>query len=122
MRGANTDMHRLLARHAAFVDAATLQGKLYRLDGYPAAVASEAVADRVQGELYRLLDPHYLLAQLDQYEECSPEFPDPTEYVRRRKKVSFADGQCVAAWVYLYNRPVENLQLIESGEFRRAPI
>jgi gamma-glutamylcyclotransferase (GGCT)/AIG2-like uncharacterized protein YtfP len=118
MRSAGTCLHRLPAQHAAYVGNAIFQGKLYRVNYYPGAVKSQSVLDRVCGELYRLLAPDDLLARLDQYEECSPEFPEPTEYARSKESVFLDNGGTVCAWVYLYNWPLEKLKRIESGDFR----
>jgi gamma-glutamylcyclotransferase (GGCT)/AIG2-like uncharacterized protein YtfP len=119
MRGTSPDIHPLLALHAEYVCSAMLQGRLYRVDYYPGAVKTQAVSDRVHGELYRLLEPGDLLARLDQYEECAPEFPEPTEYVRCKESVIIDYGDSVRAWIYLYNWPLTKLERIESGDFRR---
>ncbi|QFY41959.1 gamma-glutamylcyclotransferase [Candidatus Methylospira mobilis] len=120
MRGASLDTHPLLAQHAAYVCAAMWQGRLYRVDYYPGAVKTQTVSDRVHGELYRLHEPGDLLARLDQYEECAPEFPEPTEYVRSKESVVIENGDSVRAWIYLYNWPLVKLERIESGDFRRG--
>jgi len=118
MRGTSQDIHPLLALNAEYVCAGMLQGRLYRVDYYPGAVKSQDVSDRVRGELYRLHEPGDLLAHLDQYEECAPEFPEPTEYVRCKESILIDNGESVRAWVYLYNWPLTELERIESGAFR----
>ena len=116
-RDTNGQMHHLLARYADFVGEATFQGKLYMVDYYPGIVPSEDTDDLVLGEVYRLHNPSYMLSRLDQYEECGRAFPEPTEYVRRMERVRLHDGRIITAWVYVYNRPTNNLYLIESGDF-----
>jgi len=113
-------MHRLLARHGAFVGEATYQGRLYRIGHYPGVVPSDDPADRVRGEVYRLPRPALLLPRLDAYEGCGPGFRDPTEYVRAIQGVRLADGRTLSAWVYLYNRPVAKLRRVPGGDFRAA--
>lgn len=116
-RDTNGQMYHLLARYADFVGEATFQGKLYKVDYYPGIVPSEDTDDLVLGEVYRLHSPNYVLSRLDQYEECGCAFPEPTEYVRKVERVRLQDGHIIEAWVYVYNRPTNTLDIIESGDF-----
>jgi gamma-glutamylcyclotransferase (GGCT)/AIG2-like uncharacterized protein YtfP len=61
-------------------------------------------------------DPGFLVT-LDRYEECGPEDREPTEYRRLRQTVVTSSGESVEAWMYIYNRPVADLQRIASGQF-----
>lgn len=110
--GANSEMSRLLAEHAEFVDDAAYQGKLYKVDDYPAAVPSDDPNDLVQGEVYLLHQADAVLPLLDRYEEFGPEFSEPNEYIRRKQTVALNNGGTVSAWVYIYNRPTEGLERI----------
>lgn len=112
-------MHQVLQQHACLLGAATLQGRLYQVAHYPGAVLSADPAQQVRGELYQLLQPERVLALLDEYEECSAQFTAPHEYLRQQVPVSLTTGECVNAWVYLYNRGCDNLVLISSGDFLR---
>jgi len=116
-KNGNNPMHDFLARESDFVAHATWQGRLYRVDFYPGAVPSDDPADMVHGEVYRLRRPMFALADLDRYEACGPEFAQPTEYVRELRTVRLHDGREVQAWVYVYNRTVDGLELIASGDF-----
>lgn len=62
------------------------------------------------GELYRIRDTT-LLARLDDYEGGN------TEYMRVRVNVVQAERKRVPAWIYLYNRPVDGLRRIRSGDY-----
>lgn len=119
-QGTDSKIYRWLAQRADLVGEATCQGKLYRIAHYPGVVESENPADVVQGELYRLRDPESVLKRLDQHEGCAPDARQPTEYVRRTQSVRLHDGQTVAAWVYVYNWPVDDRQWIASGDFLEA--
>ncbi|TAN64623.1 MAG: gamma-glutamylcyclotransferase [Methylobacter sp.] len=122
-RDANSDMHQLLAKYAEFVDDATYQGKLYKVDYYPGAVPSDNPNDVVvQGEVYLLHQAEVALPLLDQYEEFGPEFPDPNEFIRKKQSVLLKNGRTVTAWVYIYNHPTEGLELIESANFIQQPL
>lgn len=119
-RNTHNKMHHYLAQQADFIDYANYQGKLYQIDNYPGVIASNSPNDSVQGEVYRLKDSISTLDYLDKYEECSIDFPLPTEYVRKIQSVRLARGQNIQAWVYLYNRPTDGLIPIESGDFIKA--
>ena len=118
MRRAKHPMHAHLARHAQFVGEACFNGRMYELGGYPGAVASADPNDKIFGELYRLKNPDAVFRALDEYEGCGPNDPQPTEYVRRKTVVCRQDGEAVESWIYLYNRPSQNLRRITSARFR----
>jgi gamma-glutamylcyclotransferase (GGCT)/AIG2-like uncharacterized protein YtfP len=114
-------MYVRLAQQADFVADAWFVGKLYRVTYYPCVIPSDNQTDRVIGELYQLRNLA-LLAQLDDYEECSDKHSDPKEYVREKKLVHTVNGDAVMAWVYLYNRPVHGLVQIKSGDFLQSVV
>ena len=116
-RDANSEMFHLLARYADFVGYSTYQGTLYKIDYYPGVVPSKHRADLVQGETYQLHEPDFVLSRLDEYEECGTGFQKPTEYVREIQNVRLQNGETIQAWVYIYNRPTDNLELVQSGDF-----
>lgn len=110
-------MHQLLTQHAQFVSKAHYRGRLYMVQDYPGVVPSDHPSDKVAGELYALCNPSMILPILDQYEECGPAFPEPTEYIRKRQPITLANGKTAKAWIYLYQWPTENLTRIPSGKF-----
>lgn len=116
-RDSNNEMYKLLARHAEFYSDAWFCGKLFRVTYYPCAIPSDNPEDKIYGELYKLKDPEFLMEKLDDYEECSDKYPDPREYVREKKLINTAMGNCIEAWIYIYNRPVNDLMQIKSGNF-----
>jgi gamma-glutamylcyclotransferase (GGCT)/AIG2-like uncharacterized protein YtfP len=116
MRAARHPMHQHIAVRADYVDEATFNGRLYLVHHYPGVVDSPGPDERVHGELYRVREPSAFV-QLDDYEGCGLNVPQPAEYVRVQRPVKRADGTVVTAWIYLYNHPVEGLPLIPSGRF-----
>ncbi len=106
----------LLRSGTQYLGPGTIRGRLYQVHHYPAAVPSDDPGERVHGELYRLLDPA-LLPRLDDYEECGAHHPRPHEYRREPVTVLRPGGDAVIAWAWLYNRPVQGLQRIPSGDF-----
>lgn len=121
-QNAKHPMHQQLAKHAHFIGMARLQACLYQVSYYPGAVPSSDVADQVIGELYQLMQPEVLLPVLDNYEECGPGFALPQEYRRELQQVMLESGASVVAWVYVYNRSIEGLKQIVSGNFLNAGI
>ncbi|WP_454624826.1 gamma-glutamylcyclotransferase family protein [Bradyrhizobium cenepequi] len=117
MRGFDHPMARLLSGNADFLSEARCQGRLYRVEHYPALVLSDDPADIVHGELFRLRAPDDLLREFDMYEACGEGFPQPTEYVRQILPLTLAAGTSTEAWTYVYNWPVARLPRIASGRF-----
>jgi gamma-glutamylcyclotransferase (GGCT)/AIG2-like uncharacterized protein YtfP len=117
MRGFDHPMAKLLAANADFLGEAQCRGRLYLVKHYPGLVTSDAAADVVHGELFRLRAPEVMLREFDMYEACGEGFAPPTEYVREMLPVTLVDGSASEAWTYIYNWPVTKLPLIESGRF-----
>jgi gamma-glutamylcyclotransferase (GGCT)/AIG2-like uncharacterized protein YtfP len=105
-----------LNQQAKLLGPASYQGKLYKVADYPAVIASSNPTDKVYGEVYQLFSAD-LWSILDDYEECSPSFAQPTEYRRLLQTIYLANGDEISAWVYLYNRSVSGFEVIESGDF-----
>ncbi len=115
-------MHERLLRRSQFVRCATFQGRLYLVADYPGAVSSSHPSDVVHGEVYRLLDPQPLWSELDQYEGSVGETPEQKEYVRGIHQVVLRGGDSLSAWVYVYNRSIQGLPRLESGDFSEFQI
>ena len=91
-----------------------LAGHLYHIEDYPGFVPG--AEGRVTGDLFALPDPAAILARLDDYEQCSDQWPEPHEYRRERVMVTTPDGP-VQAWTYIYARDTSGLSLIVDGDF-----
>jgi len=102
---------------ASFVERASMDGRLFEVDGYPGGCYQFAVGSRVIGELYEVDDVAGLFAALDAYEECGSDVAEPHEYQRQRVPIALDSGSVVYAWVYLYNCSIDGLPLIESGDY-----
>lgn len=112
-----TNMYYVLARHCEYFSDGYMQGKLYEVDGYPGAIESDDIKDKVYGELYKIVSSGEVLPQLDEYEECTDKFPEPHEYIRKKLPIRLAGGDEVTAWVYVFNHDVSNLIHIETGDY-----
>jgi gamma-glutamylcyclotransferase (GGCT)/AIG2-like uncharacterized protein YtfP len=98
-----------------FVGRGWIQAALYDLGLFPAAIP--APEGRVAGELYEVIDDPSVLAKLDEIEGFRPNEPDTSLYLRAQVTVTLEDGRQEAAWVYFYNAPLGQGQLIESGDY-----
>lgn len=105
----------LLRRAAARAGPARIRARLFDAGGFPAAVPAEG--SEVVGELLRLRRPARTLAVLDRYEGCGGE--DPL-FRRATAAVRPEEGDRRTAWVYFWDRPVEGLRQIPSGDWLAA--
>ncbi len=115
-KGYGNELHKLIARNAEFIGMATYQGKMYNLGEYPGIVPSSNDSDIVLGELYKLTNPLRLVKILDEYEEYYPENEEDSVFLRKEIEVSVADTT-YQSYGYVYNRLVEGVPVIESGDF-----
>ncbi|MDA0206148.1 MAG: gamma-glutamylcyclotransferase [Acidobacteria bacterium] len=106
-------MQPVLNAAARLVGGASWPGRLYRVAEFPGATPTDG-DELVVGELYELgEDAAELLARLDAYEGT------PDDYVRVRSAVSCEDRE-IEAWIYVWKRPTDGLERIESGDFASA--
>jgi gamma-glutamylcyclotransferase (GGCT)/AIG2-like uncharacterized protein YtfP len=84
---------------------AILPGQLFDLGDFPGLIAGEG---SVPGELLMVLDPT-VITRLDEYEACHPDSPETSLFIRKRLRLI---EPAVDAWVYLYNRSVEDRPII----------
>lgn len=118
----------LLRRHARLVGTGSMCARLYIIDDpedpgvnhFPGALPSPDPSDRVYGEIYQLVDPAPLMPELDRLEACSPDWPEPHEFLLRSVEVLVDDGEATRAWSYLYTWDVTGAERVMSGRFTEA--
>jgi gamma-glutamylcyclotransferase (GGCT)/AIG2-like uncharacterized protein YtfP len=98
-----------------FLGRGWIAAALYDLGLFPAAVP--APDRRVTGELYEAVDDPSVLAKLDEIEGYRPNEPDTSLYQRSLVTVTLEGGTEETAWVYFYNAPLGQGQLVESGDY-----
>ena len=109
-------MSQVLAAHSDYLNEGIVKGKLFDVGDYPAVTISSSKKDRVRGEVFKI-NNSALLKELDKYEGCSESCSQPHEYRRIQAAVKLRDGSEVQAWIYVWNLAVDNLLLIESGDY-----
>jgi gamma-glutamylcyclotransferase (GGCT)/AIG2-like uncharacterized protein YtfP len=108
-----------LAPNASPVGEAVVRGRLFDLGSYPGMALSDTPGELVRGELYEI-DRNRLqavLPLLDEYEGCGPSDATPHEYRRELVEVRTHTGATVKAWAYVLNRPTDDLEPIDSGDY-----
>lgn len=89
--------------------AAAVAGRLHAVSWYPGLTIGRDAPDPVYGELWRLADPALALIRLDAYEGG--------EYHREILDVRTDDGAILSAWVYVYDAPLGDAPVIDSGDY-----
>ena len=102
-------------QYLSFVDRGSIQGALFDLGIYPAAVPS--AYGRVWGEVFEISDGAAVLAALDEIEGYRGGEPKSSLYTGVLAPVALDNGSTVEAWVYFYNAPLGHAQRIESGDY-----
>lgn len=115
--GFNHPAFAYISNHFHLIGPARVQGQLYDLGDYPAAVPSDT-GDFIMGELYALneeQDFSWVIAQVDDYEGVNPDPGEVPQY-RREMTTVYLDNGMTGAWVYWYNHDVTGKPLIASGD------
>ncbi len=107
---------RRLREETRLLGTAYVKGKLYEIDGYPGGVYDPDSDEKIYGELYFLNASERLLKWLDDYELASRESLRENEYTRSIIPV-YQDQFESKAWMYLYNRPVNEANRIPGGDY-----
>ncbi len=106
-----------ISRYFQLCSPATVQGRLYDMGTYPAAVPAED--GRLIGELYECVRPdefNYAIAQLDDYEGIYPENGEPALYRRDQAEVTLPDNSKTIAWIYWYHGDITGKPVIAHGD------
>ena len=119
MQGMGNSFSDELTEGSEYLGSATVPGRLYDVKGeYPCAVTSSHSPGLILGEIYRLKNPVSLFQSLDLYEDCYPEDASRSLFIRTLTRITASNKQTHTAWIYLWNRPLDGLSLIENGDYR----
>jgi len=109
-----------MRRHCSFVKKGYFKGRLYDIGEYPGAVADGKAEGYVYGSIYLMDNAPLVLEKLDDYEGYGPEQEQPNLFIRRLAEIE-TSGRSINCWVYLYNREVDGLGVIISGNYLSEP-
>lgn len=104
------------------IGAAHVRGRLYNLGEYPGGVIDLSANTTIRGELVELPADKAILDALDRYEEFDPSRPQESLFVRKKAKISLANGRKVEGWMYVYNRNPGNAPVIRGGNYSRSRV
>jgi gamma-glutamylcyclotransferase (GGCT)/AIG2-like uncharacterized protein YtfP len=107
--GSKNEYAEQLAKTARHIGVATIAGRLYRVQHYPALAPPQFDEDLVRGDVFEGVTPE-LLQRLDDYESA--------EYSRQLGTVTMQDGRALSAYFYLYVLPTDHLEWIRSGDWK----
>ena len=102
-------MSQWMAKNSEVICSGSIPGNLYLISDYPAAVYDIYSSDCVIGLIVELPNKKDCFSILDSYEG--------KEYQRTIRHVTGNDSIERMCWMYLYNRPINNLQLISTGNY-----
>ena len=115
--GFRNQAYAYLSKYFTLVGQGYVKGKLYDTGEYP--VASTTTDEKyLVGELYainNINEFNWAIEQLDDYEGLNVE-PGETPMYIREKVIVTCEHQKIEAWVYWYNKDVNNLLEIASGD------
>ncbi len=112
-------LYHVLKDNFELIGKGIIKGKLFDIGRYPGAIDSIKDKGKIVGELYQARNSNAIdqaLKKLDKYEGYDARDAS-SEYLRKKKFVQLPNGRKMLSWVYVYNRPVKNKRLIESGDY-----
>lgn len=106
-----------LQEHSTFINEGFFNGRLYQVSWFPGAVLSDQKSDRVYGHIFQLNDDRVVFPVLDDYEGIGESYEEPQLFKKVLVSVRLKNGQNLNCWTYLYNRSVDELQQITTGNY-----
>jgi gamma-glutamylcyclotransferase (GGCT)/AIG2-like uncharacterized protein YtfP len=106
-----------ISKYFRLVGEGKVKGYLYDMGDYPAAIPTTDDV-YILGELYALKDGgdfSWAIEQLDAYEGVEPEGAEIPLYKRELATV-YLENETAEAWIYWFNRNIENQPRIHSGD------
>jgi gamma-glutamylcyclotransferase (GGCT)/AIG2-like uncharacterized protein YtfP len=98
-----------------------VNGRLFDVGEFPAAKPSNLSSKKVYGDLVEIT-PHKIndvLRALDNYEEIDISNPEKSLFKRDVVDVTTNNGNKIKAWIYWYNKNVQELNEIKDGIYRK---
>ncbi len=111
-RGFETPGRELVERYGTLRSLATIEARLYEVDGRPALVVEQDDTETV-GEVYQLDPVEEALAALDHIKGLHDEGP----YRRVARHVELETGGVQVAWVYGWAAPMRGANPVLGGDY-----
>ena len=113
-RAYNNEMAAFLRQNAEYLHDGVMDGELYDVGTYPAALYKEGSETMIKGNVFKLTGSREeVFRVLDLYEGVEEDL-----YIRALRPVRFGEGQTeILCWVYLFNSSIYHLRLIEHGDY-----
>ncbi|MEM8522985.1 MAG: gamma-glutamylcyclotransferase family protein [Bacteroidota bacterium] len=108
MQNIDSKVARFLRANSQFVCEGKMNGYLYDVGYYPAALHQSDAASFVFGHIFELKNVETTLATLDEYEGAAYE---------RAQVIIEGEQEQYECWVYLYEDAIDDLELIPSGNY-----
>ena len=118
--GFRNPAYEYLTRYFKYCGEAQVKGKFFDSGSHPVALPSNE-DHFILGELYSMQNAEefsWAFEQLDDYEGLNVEAGEIPLYKRSLVEV-FQNGKTTTAWIYWYNRSVEDMAEIETGDVMR---
>ncbi len=116
--GFQSNAYHYISHYFTLLGHATVNGRLYDLGEYPAALPAPGADSLIHGELYDLNEKNafgWVFGQLDDYEGVVTEEGETAMY-RRELVTANINGQEAIAWIYWYNGDVTGKPVVPSGD------
>jgi len=101
----------------SFVENAVINGELFDIGEYPAALPTNDESSKIKGEIYQVKHPRKVFKILDEYEGYNRKHLKESEYYRKKEVLMRENGENIIAWVYWYNFPVPNEKRIFESDY-----
>lgn len=106
-----------LEKYGKYVSEGIIQGRLYEIDNYPGLILSSNSSDKVYGEIFLLEDFIAAIHKLDEYEDYFQDDLENSLYVRQVEQIKIKEGETKKAWVFIFNKEVDEKKRIISGNY-----
>jgi len=111
------EINHQLTSHIRLAGKGYFIGRLFEVNHYPGAIENAQQGYPILGEIYEILDSEKAFEILDNYEQCTEQYPQPHEYIRKTIRIFTEQNKTLQAWVYLYNYNTEGLVEIINGDY-----
>jgi len=116
-KGFGLQMLKNISHNIDYVGSGAINGALYDIGEYPAALPTEDKNSKIAGEIYQLKHSRKMFRLLDEYEGYDRKDLQNSEYYRRRETLELDNGDKIKVWVYWYNFPVNDKMKIEDSDY-----